>query len=253
MTLIKACIISFSMYSKIPMPHFEWKEEDMKYALCFFPWVGLVIGALTVGWGALCDRAKLGTLCFTLGGAAIPLLVTGGFHVDGYMDTMDAFCSFRDREKKLEILKDSHIGAFSVIRLVLYYLIYLAAYSELKSQEMLVMTGIGFFLSRTLSGIGIVTFKSAKNDGLLCWFANTAHKRAVRVSLYLQLVICALVLCRISLLSGIAVLTATLLCFGYYRYRCYREIGGITGDTAGCFVTICEAVIVVTVAIAGRL
>ena len=86
MKLLKALVISFSMYSGIPMPQFEWKEEDMKYILCFFPWIGAVIGLGIVLWSMLCKQAELGMLCYTMGGAAIPLLITGGFHVDGFMD-----------------------------------------------------------------------------------------------------------------------------------------------------------------------
>ena len=54
MHIIKAMIIAFSTYSKIPMPQFEWKEEDMRYSMCFFPWVGAVIGALVLVASAIC-------------------------------------------------------------------------------------------------------------------------------------------------------------------------------------------------------
>lgn len=57
----------------------------------------------------------------------LPVIVTGGIHVDGYMDTSDAIHSYGDREKKLSILKDSHIGAFAVIRLLVYSAVYFAA------------------------------------------------------------------------------------------------------------------------------
>ena len=50
MRIIKSFFIAFSMYSKIPMPQFAWKDEDMRYALCFFPWVGAVIGVLWYLW-----------------------------------------------------------------------------------------------------------------------------------------------------------------------------------------------------------
>ncbi len=117
MKIIRSCIVSFSMYSKIPMPQFEWKEDDMKYMLCFFPWIGAVIGGLLWLWSLLCNRFGIGMICYVAIGTLIPLAVTGGFHVDGFMDTMDAFHSYQPREKKLEILKDSHIGAFAVIML----------------------------------------------------------------------------------------------------------------------------------------
>ena len=49
MHIIKSFIIAFSMYSKLPMPHTEWNEEDMRYVMCFFPWIGIVIGAVVYG------------------------------------------------------------------------------------------------------------------------------------------------------------------------------------------------------------
>ena len=105
MRIIKSVIVSFSMYSKIPMPQFEWKEEDMRYMLCFFPWIGAVIGICLWLWAVLCEKAGIGMLAFTTIGSVIPILITGGFHVDGFMDTMDAFHSYQPREKKLEYSK----------------------------------------------------------------------------------------------------------------------------------------------------
>ena len=53
MKLLKAMAIAFSIYSKIPVPQFEWKEEDMEYMMCFFPWIGGVIGLFFFGWAVL--------------------------------------------------------------------------------------------------------------------------------------------------------------------------------------------------------
>ena len=86
-------------------------------------------------WAVLCEKFAVGNVCYALIGAAIPLMISGGFHVDGYMDTMDAFHSYQSREKKLEILKDSHIGAFAAIMLALYYMIDIAAISEIHTQK----------------------------------------------------------------------------------------------------------------------
>ena len=117
MSFLKALCISFAIYSKIPVPHFEWTEKEMRYQLIFFPWVGAVIGALLVLWKNICGWLRIGDIPFVLIAVAIPLLVTGGFHVDGYMDMMDALKSYKPKEEKLAILKDPHIGAFAVIML----------------------------------------------------------------------------------------------------------------------------------------
>lgn len=248
MPAVRAFIISFSTYSRIPVPQLEWKDRDMKYVLCFFPWVGAVIGMLTFLWGVFCSRFQIGKLLFAAVGTAIPLLVSGGFHVDGFMDSMDAFHSYQSREKKLEILKDSHIGAFSVIQLILYYLLFLGAYSEISNLRALAVAGAGCFLSRALSGIGAVTFQNARKEGMLYLFTGKAHQKAVKLSLYCQALLCAALMLALSLRTGIAVVIGALLTFFYYRHRCYKELGGITGDTAGYFVTLCEGVIVVIAA-----
>ncbi|MBR4413672.1 MAG: adenosylcobinamide-GDP ribazoletransferase, partial [Lachnospiraceae bacterium] len=89
MRLIKSFLIALSMYSKIPVPRTEWKEEDMKYVFIFFPVVGVVIGGLIFGWYALCKYLEnVPEICKVLVVAAIPVIVTGGIHVDGFMDTM---------------------------------------------------------------------------------------------------------------------------------------------------------------------
>lgn len=248
MQVIKAIIIAFSMYSKIPMPQFKWEEKDMRYMLCFFPWVGIVIGVCIYLWNMICVRLGIGNLCRTLIGTAIPLLITGGFHVDGFMDTMDAFHSYQPRERKLEILKDSHIGAFAVIMLACYGLLYVGAFSEISSPELLRIFCAGFALSRCLSGIGVVTFPSAKTNGMLYAFASGAHKRIVKCALYLQGILCACFMVWQSPAVGSLAVAAALAAFWYYGYRSKKELGGITGDTAGYFVLLCEGMMVFVIA-----
>lgn len=240
MPFLKGLVIAFSMYSKIPMPQFAWKEEDMKYMLCFFPWVGAVTGVLLYGWRLLCDRLGVGELCYVCVGGAIPLIVTGGFHADGFLDTMDAFHSYQTRERKLEILKDSHIGAFAVIMAGVYGLIYLAAFSEIRNRKMLAIFACGFVLSRVFSGIGVIAFRPAKTDGLLFRFADSAHKKVVFGVLCVEGVLCFTGMLFINVVAGAVVGLTALAAFGYYRVRCYKEFGGITGDTAGYFILLSE-------------
>lgn len=240
MHILKSFMIAFSVYSEIPVPQFAWKEEDMKYMLCFFPWVGAVIGGCVYLWNELCGTVDMGEICRVLIGAAIPLMITGGFHADGFMDTMDAFHSYQPGEKKLEILKDAHIGAFAVIMFALYGMVYTAAFSEISDKGLLRAVCGGFFLSRCLSGIGVVSFATAKKDGMLCYFADSSQKAVVKWSLYLQGIVCICFMLWQSLYAG-AVVAAAFSTFAYYYYRTKKELGGITGDTAGYFVLICEA------------
>lgn len=249
MHILKSIVIAFSIYSKIPVPQFEWKEEDMKYMLCFFPWIGAVIGICVYLWSLLCSRFGIGSLCYAAIGTAIPILVTGGFHVDGFMDTMDAFHSYQPREKKLEILKDSHIGAFAVIMLALYGLIYLGTFSEITNLSLQKIICAGFFLARCLSGISVVSFRGAKKEGMLSYFADQSQKNTVRLLLCIQAALCIIFMLSQSVIGGSIVTAAALLAFLYYYYRTKKEFGGITGDTAGYFVLLCEISMMITAAV----
>ena len=84
--------------------------------------IGAVIGAL---W-CVCGLLPLPDMLQAAGFCLIPVAATGGIHLDGYADTSDALSSYGDREKKLAILKDPHCGAFAVIRLCGYFVLYFA-------------------------------------------------------------------------------------------------------------------------------
>ena len=117
MTALQTIAVAFAMFSALPMPQFDWNAKNMRYALCAFPLVGAVCGAL---W-CLCGMLPLPALARAAGFCLVPVWVTGGIHLDGYADTCDALSSYGDTAKKLEILKDPHCGAFAVIRLCSYF------------------------------------------------------------------------------------------------------------------------------------
>ena len=112
--LAESLVIAFSMYSRIPMPMVEWTERGMKYALCFFPAVGIAVGAAVAAFWYLSRLSGMGELSRICVETALPLLITGGIHMDGFLDTVDARSSHQSRERKLEILKDPHAGAFAI-------------------------------------------------------------------------------------------------------------------------------------------
>ena len=169
--------------------------------------------------------------------------------MDGFMDTMDAFHSYQPKERKLEIMKDSHIGAFSVISLALLGMLWLAAISEINRAGAFGVMCAGFMLSRVLSGISVVTFPSAKKEGLLYLFADKAQRDKVKLALYAQGILCAGFMLFCSLKGGILAIAAALGVFWYYYRKTKKELGGITGDTAGYFVVICETAILAAEAV----
>ncbi|MBR1771899.1 MAG: adenosylcobinamide-GDP ribazoletransferase [Lachnospiraceae bacterium] len=260
--IMRSFAIAFGTYSKIPMPHFAWKEEDMRYSLCFFPLVGAVIGGLLMGFAWLAQRLGLGTISTCLIGSILPLLVTGGFHLDGFMDVCDARHSYGERERKLEILKDPHIGAFAVIQTLVCAAIYVSAIAELclqtnfyvaEGRNVWMILCCGFALSRVLSGLSLFFFRPAKEQGMLAMFAGTADRTVVRGVLLLELGLLIGIVFGIDVRCGGLACLAAALSFGYYVYVSKKEFGGITGDLAGFFVVICETAMAVALAVGSRL
>lgn len=253
MSVLKSLCIAFSMYSKIPMPSVSWEEKNMKYVMCFFPWIGIVIGACMYGLWML--RSWISVFIpfpvFALTGTVVPVLLTGGIHMDGFMDTMDALHSYQSRERKLEILKDSHIGAFACISLLCEMFLYAAALYLLLTQRQMLMLGIGFFLSRTLSALALITVKSAKKDGLLYTFASSAHRRIVTGVLFFWLFLAVMAAYVLYGRWGVGCIAVSLPVFFYYEVMAYRQFGGLTGDLAGWFVTVYELLFVWLVGIMG--
>ena len=126
MKTIKSLLIAFSLYSRIPIPQFDWEEDEYGHAISFLPFVGVVLGLCQVLVYRVCTVFEVPVFVMAALLCVVPLLFTGGFHLDGYMDVCDALCSYSGNERSLEIMKDPHIGAFSVISLLVYAGFYMA-------------------------------------------------------------------------------------------------------------------------------
>lgn len=231
--------IAFSMYSKIPMPETEWNKNNMKYAMCFFPMVGAAIGLLFYALYIICNKLQLGIILKTSILTILPLLITGGIHLDGFIDTMDAINSYQSVERKLEILKDSHIGAFALISCVIYFTINFGLLSEIDLRLIPIFC-VGFILSRALSAFAIVTFPCAKTSGLAASFSDAAQKNIVKITMYIYIAFCIGMMLFMNLILGSICIMSTFFMFIYYKHMCIKKFSGITGDLAGYFLQMCE-------------
>ena len=242
--LLASCAIAFSTYSRLPMPQVEWSGENMRYTLSFFPLVGAVIGlvfwlvdvaAYQLGCGMALRAALL---------TAVPAAVTGGIHLDGYCDTVDALASHAGREKRLAILKDSAAGAFAVIWCCLWFLAYFGLMTE-KGSGLTITVAAGFLLSRTLSALAIERLPSARAG------MGAALKSGSAFPWWVLLLYAAAYLAAVALLGapvpGIAAFAAAAGFYCIYRRMALKVFGGFTGDLAGWFVTVCELVILAAV------
>ena len=181
----------------------------------------------------------------------IPVLVTGGIHLDGLLDTADALSSWQPKEKKLEILKDSNAGAFAVIVACCYFLACFGFWTELSGRQVLVLSG-GYMLSRSMSGLSVASFPCARKTGTVATFSDAVQERTVMTCLYILLFLSAGFMCLLDAKLGTAAVVGAWCTFFWYYCMSMKQFGGITGDLAGCFVQTCELVMAICVWAAGK-
>lgn len=241
MHVLKGLVIAFASYTRIPMPQVDWSEENRRWSMCFFPLIGVVVGGLIWLWLALCDGLHIGPFLRGAIGTVLPLLVTGGIHMDGFMDVTDAMSSWQTTEKRLEILKDSHVGAFAVIACGAYLLLMAGLLSECTAAQGLGLTA-AFVLSRSMSAYAMVALPQAKKQGMLADNARNADHHRVRLASWGWFAAAAVAaVCGLGW-YGLALPAGALACLGWYAHRAKKYFGGISGDQAGWYVQVTELV-----------
>jgi len=254
MNILKSLIVCFSMYSIIPMPKVDWDKNSMKYTFCFFPFVGAVIGLVLLLWFWLASFLSLNVMFFASVATIIPVIISGGIHMDGYIDTCDAIFSYGDTQKKLEILKDPRTGAFGVIGCVVLLLLQFGVYSQIKENpKFILIVAIGFFLSRCIGGVAVTTMKTAKDSGLAYIFSNNADKNIVKVTLILLIIISFLLIAMLNVVLAIVIICTLILLVIWFNFFCSKQFGGVTGDLIGFIITLTECCILIICAIGGVL
>ena len=251
---MKSIIAAFAMYSKIPMPRLEWSKKNLRYIMAFFPLVGAVLGSALWGWHLLAERLGFIALLFAAGATALPIVFTGGLHMDGFIDTVDAWHCHGEPEKRRVVLKDPHVGAFGVIWCGAYLVVVYGLWAQIYEQPgFMWLAAAGFVFSRALTALLTLTEKAASDSGILCGFAVSADKKTVIVVLltlllmlaatgiYLAPAVCATL--------AIVIFAVLLLCIRAAR----KEFGGVSGDLAGFFLQVIEILILAAAAVGGAL
>lgn len=235
---LRACLMAFSMYTAIPMPHSNFKKEDGRYVFIFFPLIGMVIAAFFLLWQWIAFL-WFGAVLRGAVSTAIPILITGGIHMDGFLDTVDARSSHKTREEKLRILSDVHVGAFAVIRGVIYLIVMFALLAEMPFRLTLPLA-CGFILSRSVAIYALLLIPNAKGSGMLFEGQRRMHRPfALLSALVFSLIALALSIWSAWAPSLIALVIVALVFLNFLRIA-RKEFGGITGDLAGYLIQCTE-------------
>ena len=229
------------MFSRLPVPTLKWRADNMRYMLVMFPIVGAAVGLFAWGWLWLCRWLGFGILLRAAGLTLVPVAVTGGIHLDGFCDTVDALSSRAPAERKREILKDPHAGAFAVIGAAAYLLLYFGLATELpdgsRTPLLLLLT---YVTCRVLSALSVLLFPKNEGKGLLASFRESADRTVSVAVLLVFFAGAAAGLILAGGVTGLVMLGGALLCLGYLYFMSRRSFGGMSGDLAGFFLQIAE-------------
>ena len=240
MLFFESLLVALSTYSTVPVPQFEWNERNMKYAICFLPAVGIICAVILFLWYKLCLILGVSALLFSAVAVCLPLLISGGIHMDGYMDTVDALASHQSPERKLEIMKDPHCGAFAVIYCGVYLLAQSGFMYELYSLGLIAALCPVFVLSRALAGICAVNIPNARKKGMLYSYTKDTQKHNCNLAFAVSAILAALAVLLWAPLPGVMALAFALMSLLFYKRLVMKNFGGATGDTTGFFLQVCE-------------
>jgi adenosylcobinamide-GDP ribazoletransferase len=223
---IALCLVFFT---RLPLPVFDFRERRLASAIWAAPVAGLavaVVGALAYAVGRWLGLAPGPAAALAL---AATLVATGCLHEDGLSDVADGFGGGKTREKKLEIMRDSRIGAFGACALGISLLSRWSVLSEFAGPvQVLVALIAAHAASRGLLGALMHLLPPARSDGLSADAGTVSAETAIAGA-----VLGAIALLALGLSGAVAALILLSLLFAAFRTLCLDQIGGQTGDTVG--------------------
>lgn len=235
---MRAFLIGLQFLTRLPVPmQPNWTEKDFGESVKWFPVIGMVIGVILCGIYFL--MAPLGVpylTAFVL--AAGELIITGATLADGLMDSSDGLFSGRSRERMLEIMKDSSVGAFGLLALLFIFFLKIFSLAALEGAAMYTILLAMPVIGRMTIVISICEFPYARPYGLGKSFASYRDAHAVAIAFVTALLPAAYFGTVYLILLGAGVLLALLL-----NSWVTGKIGGTTGDTYGFVDEVAEAVL----------
>jgi adenosylcobinamide-GDP ribazoletransferase len=241
--------VAWQLLTSIPLGRRELAVQGPGRSMAWFPLVGLIIGAILAGLDYLLWLVLPG-----LPATALLLVawvaITGGLHLDGFIDCCDGLLVAKPAEQRLEIMKDSRVGAFGVVGAICLLLVKFSALTALAPDErlrwLLVVTG----LSRWSMVWAVWRYPLARRDGFAAWFRGGLAWPHVLVAGITALTVALL----LGGLAGLATFAAIWLFAMLFAAWVQRRIPGLTGDVYGALNELSEVVglLIVVIMVDGR-
>ncbi|MFC5604921.1 adenosylcobinamide-GDP ribazoletransferase [Sporosarcina koreensis] len=242
-------LLALQFFTSIPIrKELQMERKDVTGMYVALPFVGGLIGLAMYGVSILfTDVIGTGSLLASVFVVVVGVALTGGLHLDGFADMGDAFFSYRDKEKRLEILDDPRIGAFGAMVLVLLLIVKIALLEELihRNEGLLAYFIAVPFLARAGMNVYFSTTRLAKEKGIAHFFKGklaTAKLMAWSVSATIAVAVVLGFVLHSIVVPVVLVFVAVAAVF-IFRSWSLKHFGGVSGDLCGAFIEGTEALL----------
>ncbi|MEA4986835.1 MAG: adenosylcobinamide-GDP ribazoletransferase [Anaerovorax sp.] len=223
---MKTIWLMMAFFTRLPVPYVEYTEERYLKGLKLIPLLGILMGGILYGlsfFHLIFDQQVVSMIL--LGGY---IVLTGGLHLDGLADTCDGIFSGRERDRMLEIMKDSHVGSFGVLSMIFFVAFYMVMYGRIPYEALVVLPVVG--KSAPLISASFAEYVRPSGMGKL--LVDNCGKIELFMAIFVPTVVAALLNPWYLIAVGIAI-ASVILSTNHLK----KVLGGITGDTMGM---VCE-------------
>ncbi len=219
----------------------SWKsEDDGEYfvkALYYFPFIGLIIGLFVA---LVLSLLTIVTPQIIIAAVALPLLgfVSGFLHLDGLADSFDGLFSSRNKERSLEIMRDSNVGAMGLCGVLFVMLIKFASLTAIPQEYFLKTIILIPIAGRCSTVLAMALQKYARKEGGLgqLFYSESCKKAALISTLFLFFTGSLL----LSFFTALIITVSMIIMVSSFGWFCKKKIGGATGDTLGATCELTE-------------
>ena len=243
--MMRGVLLALQFFTIFPInKELNMDRKSVTMMFTTLPWIGGAFGLITsIVWLYL-DASSL-FLAFTI--VLIGIVLSGGLHLDGFADTSDAFFSYRNQDKRHEILADPRIGAFGTMALLFLIVGKIILLAEIIAQDGMSWQWLVVipFLARAGMVYFFIITPEARDKGLAAFFKKRFHKQALFIATCISI---ALAVGFIAIVGGGAIVAITtfvalFICAHVYKLWTKKHFGGVTGDISGAFVEGMEVVL----------
>lgn len=250
--VVNGLLLAFQFFTVLPIhKELPLTKKTITAMFSFLPWLGAIMGAIIAAifymLQTYTDISPMLTGFLLVFGY---IIWTGGLHVDGFVDMGDAYFSYRNVEKRIEILDDPRIGAFGAMSLVFLILTKIFFISELVGHQdfNVIWLIIVPFLSRLGMSIYFIQTKCSKEKGLAYFFKQHLQTKSWLINTIISTIVGTVL---IVWISGqwqlmVALLIVVIAAAFFYKWWTIRNFRGSSGDLLGAFIEGMEAVLWIT-------